>query len=180
MALGLRINAEFSKTGVIVYDTTCKYDSCANKTGYGAPNETAAAAISATVEITIPGVTTPVVVTVSPYLPNENGVGFEIDYVDLNISEIPPGEWHFKYTVNYAGGVSYVKECWFLNTCPIDCCLAERVKKINVTCGGECDAETFRLISLLKGAIQNHCSCDYGKAHNIATYVYEKCKCGCC
>lgn len=179
MGLAPRINVEFGKTSLVVYDTTCKYDACANTTGHGAPNESISSAISATVEIAIPGITTPVIIDVYPYLPNSNGVGFEIDYVDLNINSIPPGEWNVKYTINYPGNISYTKGCWFLNTCPIDCCLAERVKKIDVKCGGEYDAETFRLISLLNGAIQNHCSCDYEKAHKLALYVYNRCECGC-
>lgn len=179
MGLSPRINVEFGKTSLVVYDTTCKYDSCENEGGYGSPNETVSSATSATVEITIPGVTTPVVIDVFPYLPNDTGVGFEIDYADLNISSIPPGEWKVKYTVGFPGSVFYEKQCWFLNTCPIDCCLAERVKKIDIKCGGEYDEETYRLINLLEGAKCLHAKCDYEKAHKVALYVNTVCDCGC-
>lgn len=179
MGLAPRINAQFGKSSLVVYDTTCSYDSCENETGYGVPNEKVSDAISATVEITVPGIATPVVVDVFPYLPNDTGVGYEIFYDDLNISSIPPGEWKIKYTVGFPNSISYIKECWFLNTCPIDCCLAERVKAIDIKCGGEYDAETFRLISLLEGAKCNHSKCDYEKAHKMALYIYNTCNCGC-
>ncbi len=179
MGLSPRINAIFGKSSVVVYDTTCVYDLETNDTGYGAPNEEAGDATSATVEFTIPGVEDPVVIDVYPYLPNDTGVGYEIFFDDLNINTIPPGEWKLKYTITFPGDVSYVTECWFLNTCPIDCCLAERVKAIDVKCGGDYDAETFRLISLLDGAKANHANCDYEKAHKMALYINKFCNCGC-
>ena len=179
MGLLPRFNVEFGKSSFVVYDTTCKYDSCGNEGGYGTPNESLNQATSASVKITIPGVDLPVTIDLFPYLPDSNGTGYEIFYDDLDISEIPPGEWKMEYTVGFSTGTSYTKETWFLNTCPIDCCLAERVKKIDINCGGEYDAETFRLINLLEGAKTNHKFCDYDKAHKLALDVYNRCQCGC-
>ena len=181
MSLKPRINVEFGLTTLVVYDTTCKYDSCANVGGYGTPNELTSTATAATVEITIPDVATPVIIDVFPYLPNSTGVGFEIDLEDLGVTEIVPGEWKFKYSVSFSTDTTYEKECWFLNTCPIDKCLAGRVLKIDTdcSCSNDYDNETFRLINLLKGAKEIHCTGDYTKAHKVAISVYNTCNCDC-
>lgn len=175
----IRFNIEFGKSSLVVYDTTCIYDACSNEGGYGTPNKAVADAVSATLEITIPGEDTPVIINIYPYLPNSNGTGYEITYDDLNLSTFPPGEWKMKYVITFSDESISSVENWFLNTCPIDCCLAERVKKIDIKCGGEYDEETFRLISLLEGAVANHSYCDYDKAHKIALDVYNRCQCGC-
>jgi hypothetical protein len=179
MSLSPRFNIEFGKSSFVIYDTTCIYDSCGNETGYGTPNKSVSQAVSATVEITIPGETTPIIINLFPYLPNSNGTGYEIFFDDLNLTDIPPGEWKMKYIITFADASVNQVENWFLNTCPIECCLAERVKKIDINCGGEYDAETFRLISLLEGAVANHNNCDYEKAHKLALDVYNRCQCGC-
>lgn len=179
MSLSPRFNVEFGKSSFIMYDTTCVYDSCGNEGGYGTPNKSVNQATAATVEVTIPGEENPVIIDLFPYFPNSNGTGFEIFYDDLNVNTIAPGEWKMKYTVTFADGSTNEVENWFLNTCPIECCLAERVKKIDIKCGGEYDEETFRLISLLEGAIANHGFCDYDKAHKLALDVYNRCQCGC-
>jgi hypothetical protein len=179
MSLSPRFNIEFGKSSFVIYDTTCVYDSCSNETGYGTPNKSVSQAVSATVDVYIPGETVPVTIDLFPYLPNSNGTGFEIFYDDLKVSTIAPGEWKMKYTITFSDSSVNEVENWFLNTCPIDCCLADRVKKIDIKCGGEYDAETFMLISLLEGAVASHRACDYDKAHKLALNVYNRCKCGC-
>jgi hypothetical protein len=179
MSLSPRFNIEFGKSSFVVYDTTCIYDSCSNEGGYGTPNKSISQATAATLTITIPGEETPVIVDVFPYLPSSTGSGFEITYDDLDVSTIAPGEWKMKYTITFDDESTNEVENWYLNTCPIDCCLAERVKKIDPKCGGEYDEETFRLISLLDGAKANHSYCDYDKAHKLALEVYNRCQCGC-
>lgn len=180
MGLKNRINVEFGLDTLVIYDTTCKYDSCSNTGGFGSPNEEVADATDALVEITIPDVVTPVVIDVYPYLPNNTGLGFEVDLDDLGVTEIVPGEWHFKYKVSFDGGATFKeKECWFLNTCPIDRCLAQRVLKTDTCESSDYDNLTFKLRNLLQGAKEIHCTGDYSKAHKIAVYVYKTCNCDC-
>lgn len=180
MSLKTRLNVEFGLSAIVVYDTTCKYDSCSNTGGWGTPNEETTAATNAVVEITIPDVLTPVTIDLYPHFPNSTGLGFEIDLADLGVTEIVPGEWLFNYKVSFDGGATYTtKECWFLNTCPIDRCIASRVLKTD-TCGcSDYDDLTFKLRNLLQGAKEIHCTGDYTKAHKIATYVYSTCNCDC-
>ena len=179
MSLSPRFNIEFGKSSFVIYDTTCSYDACSSKGGYGSPNKTIEEATAAVLEVTIPGEENPVIIDLFPYLPNSNGTGYEIFYDDLSISTIPPGEWKMKYIITFDDESTAEVESWFLNTCPIDCCLADRVKRIDINCGGEYDEETFRLISLLDGAKANHGFCDYDKAHKLALDVYNRCQCGC-
>ena len=181
----LRFNIEYGKDSLVVYDTACIYDSCSNETGYGAPNFAASAATSATLTITIPGVVTPVIVNVYPTLPNETGVGFEITYASLGILDAPVGEWDFEYTVTFPGS-KLTKSCMFLNTCAVDCCLAERIKKIDVKCGGIYDKLTNRMVLMMEGALANHACCLYDQADEIIKEVYTLCTgsdceatCGC-
>jgi len=170
----LRFNIEFGKESLVVYDTACIYDSCSNETGYGTPNFPASAATAATLTVTIPGVVTPVVINVFPTLPNETGIGYEITYAMLGISEAPVGEWDFTYTVNFPSG-PITKSCMFLNTCAVDCCIAERVKKIDVNCGGIFDKNTNRMILMVQGALDNHACCLHDRADEIIKEVFALC-----
>ena len=170
----LRFNIEFGKEALVVYDTACIYDSCSNETGYGTPNYSASSATSATLTITVPGITTPIVVSVFPTLPNETGVGLEITYASLGLAEVPVGEWDFTYIVNFPGD-TLSKSCMFLNTCAVDCCIAERVKKIDVKCGGIYDKFTNRMILMLQGALDNHACCLYERADEIINEVFTLC-----
>jgi len=170
----LRFNIEFGKDSLVVYDTACVYGSCSNETGYGTPNFSASSAVSASLTVTIPGVVAPVFINVFPYLPNDDGTGYEITYADLGISEAPVGEWDFEYEVIFPGG-DLSKTCMFLNTCAVDCCLAERVKKIDPRCGGVYDKLTNRMILMVEGALSNHACCAYDKADEIIKEVFTLC-----
>jgi hypothetical protein len=174
MALELRFNIEFGKDSLIVYDTTCTYESCSNETGYNSPNEVASTATAATLEITVPGTDATQLIDLYPYLPNDDGTGYEIFFEDLSLPEAPVGEWNFTYEVVFPGN-TYSKSCMFLNTCPVDHCLAERVKKIDPACGGIYDKFTNRMILMAEGAISNHACCNYDIADEIIKKVYKMC-----
>lgn len=178
MALNVRQNVVIGKASAVVYDTTCQFDSGYNEGGYGGPNPSINNFVSAIVEFTPPGGTTPYdPVDVYPFLPNTDGTGFEVTITDLNISEFAIGVWTIKYTITDSSGNEYSAECKVLNSCPVHCCIDEKVKSVDPLCEPDKFNEISRLERLLESAEAAACSGDYDEADKIINYVNEQCNC---
>lgn len=181
MALKLRQNVEFGKTSLVVYDTTCTFNSGYNESGYGGPNpEPDGFQITmANVSITPRGASEPVVIDVFPILPNTEGAGIEINMEDLGLSEMPVGVWTVKYTITLADSSTVETECKFLNDCSVQCCIDQKTKSIDPLCDIEKFNYVSHLASMLKSANSAHCAGEYDKANDIIDYVNETCNCCC-
>lgn len=181
MAFVLRLNVEFGKSSLVVYDTTCVFDSGYNPGGYNGPNVVFDLnnIVAAEVQITPRGATTPIVIDVYPFLPSNEGNGYEIPIADLNLTEMPVGEWLVKYKITLLDTSTYEAECYFLNDCPVQCCIDSKTKSIDPLCDINDFIEIAHLNNMLKSAWSAHNSGEYSKANTIIDYVNEQCNCSC-
>lgn len=182
MSLQIRQNIIIGKSSLVVYDTTCTYDSGHNENGYGGPNPTVDlfTFTAAVVNIYTPGSTTPILVDVYPYLPNLNGDGLEIDMIDdLSLSSMPIGVWKSVYTITDSSGNEYTSTCYGFNTCPVDCCIDEKVNSVDPLCNPDKFAEIAHLERMLSSAKSAFCKGQHDEAETILNYVNEQCNCCC-
>ena len=180
MSLNPRINVAFGGSSLVVYDTTCSFDSGYNEGGYNVANASPVDAASATIDITAPGEVTPITIDVYPSLPNATGIGFEITLADLApLASIGYGEWIFKYTITFNDGTVFTKQCYFLNTIPVQCCIDGKMNAIDPICEPDKFAKLADLQTMLQSAVSAHCVGKYTKAQEILNYVNEQCNCCC-
>ena len=183
MALKIRQNTVVGKASAVVYDTTCKFDSGYNESGYGGPNPSAdpnfGSFVSSNIKVFPPGDTVGIDFNPFPYLPNEDSTGIEITVTDLGLTSMPIGVWKFVYTATTSTGDTYETTCYAFNTCEVNCCIDSKVLAVDPLCDPERFAQIAHLERLLESANSAFCKGDYDKANKILSYVNEQCNCCC-
>lgn len=185
---GIVLTAEFlesnDRLSLTVEDTTGAY-SGSNTGGWGAPNDAAADAETATVEVTLPNATSvAATIDVYPTLPNTSSALFTINNTDVGLGatiELPDGVYKFVYTVERASATpfSYSITCYvlfFKKSCKY---LDKMVATLTVDgceCGGEGDqgwteTDIYELRTKYQGAIDNACCGKHNKAQDVIDYL---------
>ena len=179
---------------IAVYDTTGMYEITDNPTGWGTPNIDPSGITSATVSVTVPGSTTPVVfdytailsAAVLPvsYIEDYQIFLSDITYQSLGMTSLKDGVYSIVYTIDE---VEYTMKA--LNICNTECCVNKMLEKAidKYLCGNNCSqgeiAEALRARALLLQASQWAYSCGhFDEAQDLLDKAAKICKtngCGC-
>jgi hypothetical protein len=189
MALELRIDIQANKDSITFFEQTCKYNNPDNLTGWGVPNPIIADALSATLNITQPNSDSVTdVIDLSLYYPSQDGLGYKIFQTSLDDlggnGVIQDGVWTFNYVVviNLGEGntETYETTCRFLLDANSQCCISERVTRLNVkSCDNAYDDQTFYMIMIYEAAKAAMCSGEYDRAQDLMDEVNRLCDCCC-
>lgn len=166
---------------LIFSETTGAYNATYNTGGYGAPNETTAAAVTATLIIT----NASGLVTTIDLMPE----GFPTDdiiadgYTITSSTVLPDGMYTFVYNVtyNYHGSiVTYSKSISKLFYCNSECCVNQMLSNLNLTCDC-CETDEnikvyYKAWTFLQ-ALKNAAQCgDVTTFNNILKIITKLCK----
>jgi hypothetical protein len=166
---------------LIFSETTGKYDATYNTGGYGAPNETTAAATTATLTTTNPSG----LVTTIDLMPE----GFPTDdiiadgYTITSSTVLPDGMYTFVYKVtydNHGSIVTYSKSISKLFYCNAECCVNQMLSNLNLTCDccetDENIKDYYKAWTFLQ-ALKNAAQCgDVTTFTNILKIITKLCK----
>lgn len=138
MALQVNISvAERSDTlSFDVTDITGAYNAITNPGGYGSPNITTGQVDSATLTITLPASTVPVIIPISPVNLIVN-TAYNVTAAVLGLTTLPDGAYIVSYTVTSATGpTTSTKTINVGFTAIVECCVNKKLANVplNSTC----------------------------------------------
>lgn len=183
--MSLILNFEICQTNnckdLVFSETTGFYEATFNPGGYGAPNETTAAAQTAVLTITDPNG----LVTSVDLMPQGFPTGdLTLDgYTISSATALPDGVYTFLYTVTFLNGevvTTYTKSITKLLYCNSECCVQQMLANLNLTCDC-CETDEnikyyYKAWTFLQ-ALKNAAQCgDVATFTNILKVITKLCK----
>lgn len=168
-------------------ETTGVYNATTNLYGYGAPNITIADAISGSLVITAPDLTT---YTIS--IPPSNNTDLSTTIVLATLggrTSVEDGFWNFEYTITDVYTTQYVVEQGYYFYCQAECCVAKLLTKIDLDdcmCNKQNtkNLDDYTKAKVLLQSIKNAASClnntNYLKAKALLEKICRNSNCKTC
>lgn len=183
--MSLILNFEICQTNgckdLVFSETTGTYNATYNTGGYGTPNETTAAAQTATLTITNASGLVTTVDLMPEGFPTEDLVAD--GYTITSSTVLPDGMYTFVYNVtydNHGAIVTYSKSISKLLYCNSECCVNQMLSNLNLTCDccetDENIKDYYKAWTFLQ-ALKNAAQCgDVTTFNNILKIITKLCK----
>ena len=182
MAVEATINVEGDVNALYIFDNTGKYSNPSNLTGWGIPNlelsDIQTSVLSIWQPNLDPATDLSIDIDVFPYIPNDEGKGFEILASDMGLEDIESGVWNFKLISTPLVGDAVETEFVAYTDGKIRCCIATgKIKITPCNIDSDCAKKAVELETLMDNANWAACEGDYVTAQSLATYINLQCEC---